>query len=184
VSRHTVITLAIALLIVTVALNAFRLSSTMTVSARLTDEIDMMRDSVALMRRMVDSLKARTPGLGEYMSTIQLHTSKLWFAARALNWELARYERDELAETMEAAGALHAVKDSVDVTAVLQGVRNTQLPLLGRAIARRSLPSFEKAYGETIAACNGCHAPAGYGFIRIITPSREPVTNQAWKPVH
>jgi hypothetical protein len=30
--------------------------------------------------------KELAPGLGEYMSTIQLHAEKLWFAAKASNW--------------------------------------------------------------------------------------------------
>src|SRR3954462_14660441 len=38
------------------------------------------------------SVKEFTPGLGEYMTTIQLHAGKLWFAAKAANWELADYE--------------------------------------------------------------------------------------------
>ena len=47
--------------------------------------------------------KNSMPGLGDYMTTIQLHVGKLWFAAKASNWELANYELDELEETMEAA---------------------------------------------------------------------------------
>ena len=37
------------------------------------------------------------------MTTIQLHAGKLWFAAKAANWELAEYELDELKETILAA---------------------------------------------------------------------------------
>ena len=43
--------------------------------------------------------KELAPGLGEYMSTIQLHAGKLWFAAKASNWELAAYELHELEES-------------------------------------------------------------------------------------
>lgn len=44
-----------------------------------------------------------SPGLGEFMTTMQLHMGKVWFAGKASNWDLARYELDELRETMEAA---------------------------------------------------------------------------------
>jgi hypothetical protein len=37
-----------------------------------------------------------TPGLGEIMSLQQMRHSKLWFAGRAGNWDLADYEVDEL----------------------------------------------------------------------------------------
>ena len=150
-------------------------------SERLAATVDGLNDSLALARRSVDSLRAFTPGLGEYMSTIQLHITKLWFAGHALNWKLASYELGELDETMEAAGALHARKKSVDITGVLESVRQTQLPLLERSISQNDLHAFENAYGQTLAACNGCHRPAGYEFIHIITPTHEPVTNQQWK---
>ena len=68
----------------------------------LTADLTQLQDSLAFLHRVVDSLKAQTPGVGEYMSTIQLHSAKLWFAGQALNWKLSKYELDELAETVEA----------------------------------------------------------------------------------
>ena len=47
------------------------------------------------------------------MSTIQLHAAKLWFAAKAANWELAEYEVDEPKDTMEGAKTLNAEKNGV-----------------------------------------------------------------------
>jgi hypothetical protein len=67
-------------------------------------------------------LKETASGLGEYMTTIQLHAGKLWFAAKVLNWELAEYELDELKETMEAAKALNAEKNEVKISNVLDSV--------------------------------------------------------------
>ena len=115
------------------------------------------------------------------MSTIQLHAAKLWYAGQSSNWKLATYELGELGETIEAAEGLHARKNDVDVSAVLESIRQTQLPLIGQSISRADIHGFTGAYGETLAACNGCHRPAGYEFIHIITPTREPVTNQLWK---
>jgi hypothetical protein len=150
-------------------------------AGRLTVSMIEVKDSVSVLHRIIDSLRVQTPGLGEYMSTIQLHIAKLWFAAQASNWKLAKYEHDELEETIETAEALHAKRDSVNISAVLQSVRQTQLPLIEQAINKKSLHVFENAYSQTLAACNGCHRPAGYEFIHIITPTREPVANQQWK---
>lgn len=47
-----------------------------------------------------------------FKTTIQLHASKLWFAAKAENWDLAKYELDELKETMKAPKALNEKKRS------------------------------------------------------------------------
>ncbi|MBI3189734.1 MAG: hypothetical protein HYZ33_03705 [Ignavibacteriales bacterium] len=144
-------------------------------------KIVQLEISLQRLHASFDSLKTQTPGLGEYMSTIQLHTAKLWFSSRATNWNLAEYELDELEETVEASEALHAVKNTVDISAVLQSMRTTQLPLLRQSIENTNLRMFTSAYQQTLAACNGCHQSAGYKFIHIVIPAREPVTNQEWK---
>jgi hypothetical protein len=129
----------------------------------------------------LDSLQDRAPGLGEYMSTIQLHSAKLWYGGRAKNWKLAVYELDELGETVEAAERLHAVKNGVDVSSVLRSVQDTQLAALRRFIVEERGEGFRNAYGELLAACNGCHRTAGYAYIHIVVPTREPVANQRWE---
>ena len=53
------------------------------------------------------------------MTTMQLHMGKLWFAGETNNWDLARYELDELHETMEATENLHSVKNGVDISKVV-----------------------------------------------------------------
>ena len=126
--------------------------------------------------------KEPTPGLGEFMTTIQLHVGKLWFAADAENWNLARYELDELKETMDGAGSLHAVKNDVNVSNVLASVVQTQIAHLAESIKTENRADFQKAYDETRSACNGCHQSAGYGFIHIVRPNAPPVTNQSWNP--
>jgi hypothetical protein len=126
------------------------------------------------------ALKEMTPGLGEYMTTIQLHAGKMWFAAQASNWELAEYELDELKETMEAAKRLNAEKNGVKISGVLDSVLQTQVVKLDQSIKKKSRAEFPKSYDEMLGACNGCHAETGYKFIHIIRPSAPPVTNQRW----
>jgi hypothetical protein len=65
-----------------------------------------LQDSLPRLQADLAMVKETAPGLGEYMTTIQLHAGKLWFAAKAANWELAEYELDELKETMETARGL------------------------------------------------------------------------------
>jgi hypothetical protein len=115
------------------------------------------------------------------MTTLQLHAGKLWLAAKASNWELADYELDELKETMEAAKALNAEKNSVKISGVLDSVLQTQIAQLANTIKRKRPAEFQKAYDETLSACNGCHTEAGFKFIHIIRPTAPPVTNQQWE---
>jgi len=140
-----------------------------------------LRDSLARVQAELAIAKELAPGLGEYMTTIQLHAGKLWFAARASNWDLAEYEVDELKETMETAKALKAEKKGVQISNVLDSVLQTQVTQLAESIKRKSPAEFEKSYAETLSACNACHTEAGYKFIQIIRPTMPPVTNQKWE---
>ena len=139
-----------------------------------------LQESLKRVQADVQTAKDLAPGLGEYMTTIQLHAGKLWFAAKATNWELADYELDELKETMEAAKALNAEKNGVKISNILDAVLQTQVAQLADSIKRKSSGEFQKSYDETLSACNGCHTEAGYKFIHIVRPSAPPVTNQKW----
>ncbi len=140
-----------------------------------------LQDSMKRMQAELATTKELAPGLGEFMTTIQLHAGKLWFAAKAANWDLAEYELDELKETMEAAKRLNAEKNGVKISNVLDSVLQTQVAQLAESIKRKSSTEFQKSYDETLSACNGCHAESGHKFIRIIRPAAPPVTNQQWE---
>jgi uncharacterized protein YukE len=139
-----------------------------------------LQDSLTRMQADAQTAKDLAPGLGEYMTTIQLHAGKLWFAAKATNWPLAEYELDELKETMKAAKALNAEKNGVKISNVLDSVLQTQVAQLAASIKRKSSAEFQSSYDETLSACNGCHTEAGYKFIQIVRPNSPPVTNQKW----
>ena len=140
-----------------------------------------LQASVKRAEAELAKLKETASGLGEYMTTIQLHAGKLWFAAKALNWELAEYELDELKEGMEAAKGLNAEKNGVKMSNVLDSVLQTQVAALDKSLKSKSQTEFQKSYDETLSACNGCHESAGYKFIHIVRPTAPPVTNQRWE---
>ena len=139
-----------------------------------------LQDSTKRMQAELATAKELAPGLGEFMTTIQLHAGKLWFAAKATNWDLAEYELDELKETMKAAQNLNVEKGGVKISNVLDSVLHTQIAQLAESIKHKSSSEFQKSYDQTLSACNGCHTESGYKFIRIIRPSAPPVTNQQW----
>jgi hypothetical protein len=139
-----------------------------------------LRDSMKRMQTELANSKELARGLGEFMTTMQLHAGKLWIAAKAANWDLAQYELDELKETMEAAKSLDVEKGGVKISNVLDSVLQTQIAQLAEAIKRQSSSQFQKSYDETLSACNGCHTQSGHKFIRVIRPTAPPVTNQEW----
>jgi hypothetical protein len=152
-----------------------------TLRSRNQAETAALQEALKRAQADLEAAKQLMPGLGEYMTTIQLHAGKLWFAAKALNWELAQYEVDELKETMEAAKALNAEKNGVKISGVLDAVLQTQVAQLAASIKRKSPAEFQQSYDETLSACNGCHTEAGFKFIHIVRPTAPPVTNQGWE---
>ena len=65
---------------------------------------------MAILQGRIDSLQHKLddvykPGLGEFMSGIQVHHAKLWFAGSAGNWKLADFEIGEITEALEAVRA-------------------------------------------------------------------------------
>ncbi|MEO6833090.1 MAG: hypothetical protein ABI378_11270, partial [Chitinophagaceae bacterium] len=50
----------------------------------------------SLNKKLADTYK---PGFGEFMSGIQVHHNKLWFAGKNQNWALADFEIHEILET-------------------------------------------------------------------------------------
>jgi hypothetical protein len=141
-----------------------------------------LQESLKRLQAEVAVAKELAPGLGEYMTTIQLHAGKLWFAAKAGNWNLAAYELHELEETMEAVKGLNVEKNGVKIPEVMDAVLKTQIVQLEDSIKAKSQSQFQKSYDETLSACNGCHTESGHRFIQVIRPTAPPVTNQKWEP--
>jgi len=143
--------------------------------------IAALQESLKRVQAELAAAKELAPGLGEYMTTVQLHAGKLWFAVRAGNWELAGYELHELEETMEAVKKLNVEKNGVKISNVMDAVLQTQIARLEKSIKQKNPTEFQNAYDETLSACNGCHTESGHKFIQIVRPSAPPVTNQKWE---
>jgi hypothetical protein len=144
--------------------------------------IAALQESLKSIKAELAAAKELAPGLGEYMTTIQLHAAKLWFAAKANNWELAAYELHELEETMDTVKKLNAEKNGVKISNVMDAVLKTQIAQLEDTIKAKNQSQFLKSYDETLSACNGCHTESGHRFLQIIRPTAPPVTNQKWEP--
>jgi hypothetical protein len=173
------ITIVCAVLLVVLLWKGFTLDS--QVRSLGASNGSALQESLKRVQAELALAKELAPGLGEYMTTIQLHAGKLWFAAKASNWELAAYEVHELEETMEAVKKLNVEKNGVKISNVMDAVLQTQIAQLEESIKRKNQTDFQKSYDETLSACNGCHTEAGYKFIQIVRPTAPPVTNQKWE---
>lgn len=122
------------------------------------------------------------PGLGEFMTAIQLRHAKLWFAGKNSNWNLAAYEIDEIKEGLEDAARLHPTFDGVPVAEMIKTIIDPRVERLGKAIEGKNHTQFVAAFDELTSGCNSCHAGAGKPFIRIQRPSEPPLSNQNFAP--
>ena len=64
------------------------------------------RNSAPQLQAQIDSLRHELenmykPGFGEFMTSIQVHHSRLWFAGINNNWELAEFEVHEIEESID-----------------------------------------------------------------------------------
>src|SRR5882757_9478157 len=63
------------------------------------NETEKMQETIdSLQKRLNETYK---PGLGEFMTGIQLHHAKLWFAGQYQNWPLADFEVHEIIESLD-----------------------------------------------------------------------------------
>ena len=140
------------------------------------------KDRPALENR-VDSLKnllANTykPGLGEFMTGIQLHHAKLWFAGQNQNWALADFEVHEIEEAIEDINVFN--KDRPEVKFI--GMINPVLDSVNNAIQQKDHALFNKRFVLLTNTCNDCHKATAHEFNVVITPTALPVVNQDFKP--
>jgi hypothetical protein len=113
--------------------------------------------------------------LGNVMGLTQLRHIKLWFAGRQRNWPLARYELDQIADTLRHAGMFYQNIPVDDVKAA-----ERQLDAIRKATDGKDPVGFAKGYAALTESCNACHKAAQVGFIAIRTPTASPFSDQGF----
>jgi hypothetical protein len=127
-----------------------------------------------------DTAEAYAPGLGEIMSFQQMRHSKLWFAGKAHNWDLASYETDELEEGFADAMHYHPTHKSSPVPLTKAIPTYTDLPVkaLRAAVATKDETHFEQAFDALTAGCNSCHIATSFSFNVVVRPKANIFANQ------
>jgi hypothetical protein len=128
----------------------------------------------SLQRKLDNSYR---PGLGEFMSGIQVHHAKLWFAGQEKNWGLSDFETKEIRETLDDIQAW--CKDRPEITSLPMIV--PPLDSLDAAIKNKNPAQFKSAFILLTNTCNTCHRATKHEFNVIIIPSTPPLTNQSYK---
>jgi len=138
-------------------------------------------DSESLQSR-VDSLEKKLahtykPGFGEFMSSIQVHHAKLWFAGKNQNWQLADFEMHEIAESIDAIKEYQTEREESKKVDMLK----PSLDAVNDAIQKKDSALFNSSYLLLTNTCNSCHKAVNFGFNVVKVPETPPFSNQAFK---
>ena len=134
------------------------------------------------LQNQIDKLKSELsetykPGFGEFMGNIQVHHSKLWFAGKNENWELADFEINEIKEALEDIEKYQSERTESKSIPMI----NPALDSVSNAIQQKNLIQFERSYKLLTNTCTSCHQATNHEFIQIAIPSQQNFSNQRFK---
>jgi hypothetical protein len=140
-------------------------------------------DNTKVLQNRVDSLEQKIagtykPGFGEFMSGIQAHHSKLWFAGQNKNWKLAGFEVHEIMEAVEDIQKFQTERKESQMI----GMINPPLDSINNAIQQKNSALFKTSYTLLTNTCNNCHRASAFEFNVVKIPDRQPFSNQDFKP--
>ncbi|MBO9202611.1 MULTISPECIES: hypothetical protein [Niastella] len=142
------------------------------------------KNDVKQLQEQIDSLQNKLdnsykPGFGEFMSSIQMHHAKLWFAGTNNNWKLADFEVHEIQEALEAIQQFNT--DRPEAKEI--GMINPAIDSVNSAIKQLNQQLFRSSYILLTNTCNNCHRATQHEFNVITIPANPPISNQNFKPV-
>jgi hypothetical protein len=134
------------------------------------------------LQKQIDSLRIRwnnsyKPGMGELMSNIQLHHSKLWFAGENKNWPLAEYNESLIQSAFKKIQLYHGDKPEAKAAFMIIPAMDS----ISKAISEKSKGSFERSFLLLTVTCNNCHTVTSHAFNVITIPKIPPVTDQDFR---
>jgi len=134
------------------------------------------------LQLQIDSLNQKlsntySPGLGEFMSGIQVHHAKLWFAGNNENWKLADFEIHEIMEAVEDIQKYNT--DRPEIKSI--GMISASLDSVNAAIVKKDPAAFKSSFNILTNTCNSCHQSTDHGFNVIKVPDSPPYSNQEFK---
>lgn len=140
-----------------------------------TSEVTELKSRVdSLEKQLADTYK---PGFGEFMSGIQVHHAKLWFAGLNQNWKLADFEVHEISEALEDLQKYQAEREETRLIPTL----NPAIESVNEAIKKQDVASFKSGFISLTEACNNCHRNVNYEFNIVKIPDGPPFSNQIFK---
>ena len=116
-----------------------------------------------------EDLAAIQPGLARLMPEIGNRVWKLYYAAQAKNWPLAKFQLKEARKLMEL-GALTRPKYEKDLGKFIE---KRVMPMMG-ALESENLEKFNEEFEKTVEQANAYHEAYDKPFLRWKVPAEPP----------
>jgi hypothetical protein len=140
---------------------------------------NQQRDRMQVLQNRIDSLESKLadtykPGFGEFMSNIQAHHAKLWFAGLNQNWKLADFEVHEIMESIEDIQIFQKERKESEMI----GIINPVLDSVNIAIQQKDPELFKNSFTSLTNTCNACHRIVDFEFNVVKIPEVQTFSNQ------
>ncbi len=134
------------------------------------------------LQSRIDSLEqivnnSYKPGFGEFMSAIQVHHAKLWFAGINENWDLADFEIHEIMENIDDIKKYETDRSESNSISMIEPALDT----VNAAIRKKDIARFKNSFVLLTNTCNTCHQDVNYSFNDVKIPDSPPFSNQVFK---
>lgn len=150
------------------------MGANLTSCTQPTPGTEALQAQITRLQQRLDS--AYSPGLGEFMSGIQVHHEKLWFAGKATNWELADFELGEIKESLDDIRHYCSNRPEVASLPMIQ----PPLDSLAAAVKKQDPTAFKSSFLLLTTTCNNCHQATKHGYNVIQVPTTPPFSNQVF----
>ncbi|WOE69270.1 hypothetical protein RZR97_09115 [Hydrogenimonas thermophila] len=114
-------------------------------------------------------LSSIQPGMGTVMMEYGYRFYVIYYAAKANNWDLAKYQLNEQLEIQEVGETTRP-----EYAEKLKKFESKYLTKLEKDIEVKDWIRFKKDYNEASEACNQCHYETGHKYIQYKLPAHPP----------
>jgi hypothetical protein len=133
---------------------------------------DKLQNQITLLEHKLDS--TYRPGFGEFMTNIQIHHAKLWFAGQNENWRLADFELKKIEENIDNLKKFQNDRKETQMVIMLK----PELDSVNLSIQQKNPALFKASFTSLTKRCNTCHKLVNYGFNQVKIPDTPPFSNQ------
>ena len=117
----------------------------------------------------LEQLAESQHGMAHLMKEVSERYYVLYYAAKALNWNLAQYQLNQV-KALFRIGATLRPKYTED----LNGFSKAHFEPLSEDIRAKDWKAFEEQYKKSIQESDKFHEKYGYGYVHFVLPKHPP----------